>query len=73
MPTCLIAYSFVISAPQTDQVDVSGVKPGVLSNAGLLMCRLLCGDRYEVATVNMVVQVKKEGDCYMREIISPLD
>lgn len=58
---------------QTDRVDVSGVKPGVLSNAGLLMCCLLANGGQEVATVNMVVQVKKEGGVYMREIISPLD
>jgi hypothetical protein len=54
-------------------VDVSGVKPGVLSNVGLLMCRLLSGDRQEVVTVNMVVQVKRQGDTFVREITSPLD
>ena len=62
---------------QVEEVDVSGIKPGVLSNVGLLMCKLVTegtsGERREVATLNMVVNIRKEGASFLREIITPFE
>ena len=49
------ASSFLFSVPR---IDVSGIKPGSLTNAGLLTASLRADGR-EVMDLNMVVQVTK--------------
>jgi hypothetical protein len=54
-------------------IDVSGIAPSTLANAGLLMAGLFV-DGNEVATVNMVVMVTKDADGRLfRQILSPLE
>lgn len=56
----------------TEAVDVSDIPPSVLANYGLLMaCFIVDGE--EVATVNMVVNVTRDGARIMREILNPLE
>lgn len=47
------------------------ISPSTLANAGLLMACLVVDD-VEVISVNMVVNVTKEGGQLMREILNPL-
>eukprot|EP01039_Chlorochromonas_danica_P009759 gene9759-10793_t len=54
------------------KVDVEGIAPSALTNAGLLMAKFVV-DGEEVCSVNMVVQVCEKGERILREILSPLD
>lgn len=60
-----------------DSIDVSGIKPSALSNAGLLIASLSgessSGDRVEIIDVNLVVQVSKDGDDFVRCVFNPLE
>jgi hypothetical protein len=58
---------------RTATVDLSGVEPSSLTNSGLLMAIFMV-DGKEVCTVNMVVNVFKNGSGdIVREILSPLE
>lgn len=57
---------------KTPSVDVSGIKPSRLANAGLLTASLT-SDGTEVMDLNMVVQVTKEGDEFVRTVYNPLE
>jgi len=53
-------------------VDISGIPPSTLANAGLLIaCFIVDGE--EVAAVNMVVNVRVEKGKILREILNPLE
>mmetsp|Transcript_17180 Transcript_17180/g.16507 ORF Transcript_17180/g.16507 Transcript_17180/m.16507 type:complete len:163 (+) Transcript_17180:128-616(+) len=54
-----------------DTIDVSGISPSALANSGLLMAAFV-SEGEEVASVNMVVNVTKNGDNLIREILNPL-
>ena len=57
-----------------DSVDVSGVKPGALSNAGLLVAKLVNEGGGGVVTINSVVMVREEGEGeFVRDIFNPLE
>jgi len=62
--------SFLFSV---DGIDVKNIKPGALTNAGLLSCVLKDGEGEEVFCLNFVVQVRHEGDKFVRTIFSPLE
>ena len=53
-------------------IDISGIPPSSLANAGLLIAEFIVG-KETVAAVNMVVHVRKDGDTIVREILSPLE
>ena len=53
-------------------IDVSGIKPSILTNAGLLIATLCSGGR-EVMDLNMVVQVQQTGSDFVRLIYNPLE
>ncbi|CAN0011163.1 unnamed protein product, partial [Phaeothamnion confervicola] len=55
----------------TPGINVTGIKPCTLANAGLLTATLCVGDR-EVADVNLVVMVAKKAGAFVRCIYSPL-
>ena len=55
-----------------DQIDVSAIKPSQLGNAGILSASLRSRD-VDVIDVNMVVQVARKGDEFMRAIFNPLE
>lgn len=57
---------------ETDAIDISGIEPSALANSGLLMAVFMVNGE-EVANVNMVVQVFKKDDIFVREILSPLE
>ena len=61
--------SFYFTVPT---VDVSDIKPGTLTNCGLLTASLRA-DGEDVLDVNMVVVVTKEAAGLTRTIYSPLD
>ena len=55
-----------------ETIDVSDIPPSVLANYGLLMaCFIVDGE--EVAAVNMVVNVTRDGAKVWREILNPLE
>lgn len=54
-------------------IDVSGIKPSSLANAGLLIASLRDGAGAEIIDVNFVVQVSKSGDGFERCIFNPLE
>lgn len=58
--------------PQVDRIDVGGIAPSTLSNAGLLVATLVTRSGAEVLDVNAVVQVAREGDAFSRCILDPL-
>lgn len=56
----------------TDGIDVSGISPSTLANSGLLMaCFIVDGD--EVATINMVVNIRNKDGVFIRDILNPLE
>lgn len=57
---------------RVDMIDVSGIPPSSLANAGLLIAEMRIDGR-EIAAVNLVVNVRKQGDKIVREILSPLE
>lgn len=57
---------------QCKYIDISSIPTSTLSNAGLLICTLKC-DNEDVIDVNIVIQVSKEGDDYIRCIYNPLE
>ena len=57
---------------QAPQIDVSGIKPSNLTNAGLLIATLMSQGQ-EVIEVKLVVQVSKSGEDFMRVIFNPLE
>lgn len=70
-------------ATQVSAVDVSSVRPSRLANVGLLVATLRSGAT-DIADINMVVQVSKEGGDtvsdddgasarFLRRIFNPLD
>lgn len=58
---------------EVPEVDVSSVKPGALTNAGLLVAALVAGGGEELVVVNSVVMVREEGGAFVREIFNPLE
>mmetsp|Transcript_34435 Transcript_34435/g.82201 ORF Transcript_34435/g.82201 Transcript_34435/m.82201 type:complete len:156 (-) Transcript_34435:27-494(-) len=56
-----------------DSIDVSGIKPSALANAGLLIASLRDGDGTEIIDINLVVQVSKTDEGFERCIFNPLE
>eukprot|EP01041_Mallomonas_annulata_P007615 gene7614-15598_t len=55
-----------------EPIDISGIPRSTLANAGLLMaCFVVDGE--EVASVNMVVNVRADGGTFSKEILNPLE
>ena len=63
-----------IRSHQVDRIDVSGIKPSRLANAGLLIATLFSEDT-EIIEVKLVVQVSQEekGGSFTRCIFNPLE
>jgi hypothetical protein len=62
------AFSFEVGA-----IDIAGIEPSVLTNAGLLIATLCSAVGGEVMDLNMVVQVQQAGDEFTRLIYNPLE
>ena len=63
---------------EVDSIDVSGIKKGALTNAGLLSAALLSrrdneSEPVEVFKLNFVVQVREVGGEFVRTIFNPLE
>lgn len=58
---------------EVPEIDVSEVRRGALANAGLLSAELRDGGGREVFTLNYVVQVRPEGEGFVRTIYNPLE
>ena len=81
-PSHHLAYTFTrlsnpanrLSTHQVDRIDVSGIKPSRLANAGLLIATLFSEDT-EIIEVKLVVQVSQEekGGSFTRCIFNPLE
>jgi hypothetical protein len=57
---------------QVARINIEGIKPSQLANAGLLVATLKSRGQV-VIDVNMVVQVQRSGDTLQRVIFNPLD
>uniref|UniRef100_A0A7S2V3U6 Uncharacterized protein n=1 Tax=Fibrocapsa japonica TaxID=94617 RepID=A0A7S2V3U6_9STRA len=65
--------NFYFSVPS---VNISGVKPGALTSAGLLVASLkgtVGGDKVHIVDIKMVVQVEEEDGQFIRNIFNPLE
>lgn len=69
----LLSSSCAPRPPQAPKIDITGVKPAVLLNVGLLTCALYNGSE-QIVEIKIMTQVSKRKDgVLMRVMFNPLD
>lgn len=71
-PCRLLSLSLSLPPPQAPKIDITGVKPSVLLNVGLLTCTLHNGSE-QIVEIKIMTQVTKRKDgVLMRVMFDPL-